>query len=236
MSLSNSKYILRERTKEIKNYLIFLKKIISNNAALFYSINNSKEKIEKDLTHTLKANAYLLYYNVIEAVVSTSIIEVHEVIKNSDIKYSINDLNNKLSQEILEKFKKNGSNDYQKSSENIGKWLIEDWIKQHKIKVDNQQNPLISGNLDGRKIIEIAQKYGMETSILKNPKNTSPEKAKVLRNNLAHGNTSFRDCGKDLAINDVFNDAVGVIIFLRRYLRVVESYLDKKLFLLANNL
>ena len=234
-SLLLSRNILNERTKEIKLYFTFLKYIIEKNAKLHLQDENIIVPINRDLGHTLKANGYLLLYNAIEAVCSNSFIDIHQSVEH-DLKNGISDIslekmNVKLVQQVLKRFKASGNVDYAllQAPPKTGTWLIEQWIEDHKKEVSKQKNPLMSGNLDSRQMRELADKYGFDSlESLNMPRNEGPKKAKENRNNLAHGHQSFADCGRDLTYQDVVRDAVGVIIYLRRYVCAVEKYIQHK--------
>lgn len=234
-SLLLSRNILNERTKEIKLYIHFLKCVIVKNAKLQIQEEQISIPINRDLGHTLKANGYLLLYNAIEAVCSNSFIDIHQSVENelknesSDI--SVEKMNIKLIQQVLKRFKASGNVDYAllDNPPKTGTWLIEQWIEDHKKEVSKQKNPLMSGNLDSKQMRELAEKYGFNTfGNLMMPRNEGPKKAKENRNNLAHGHQSFADCGRELTYQDVARDAVGVIVYLRRYVCAVEKYIQQK--------
>lgn len=248
-SLLLSRSILNERTIEIKLYLDFLKTIINKDAKLLIktekiTINNNtvftKTKrrsisIEKDLSHTLKANAYLLLYNAIEAVCSNSFTDIHDSVEK-DLKkeksdFSVEKMNINLIEQVLKRFKASNNINYAllQTQPKTGIWLVEQWLEDHKTEVARQKNPLMSGNLDSKQMRELAEKYGFNSyGKLMMPKNKGPKNAKEKRNNLAHGHQSFTDCGRSLTYQDVARDAIGVIIYLRRYVRAVEKYIQQK--------
>lgn len=234
-SLLLSRNILNERTNEIRLYFNFLKYIIDKNAKLHIQEGNILFPINRDLGHTLKANGYLLLYNAIEAVCSNSFIDIHQSVeqelRNGSSDISLEKMNINLVQQVLKRFKASGNVDYAllKNPPKTGTWLIEQWIEDHKKEVSKQKNPLMSGNLDSKQMRELAEKYGFDSlANLKMPKNEGPKKAKENRNSLAHGHQSFADCGRDLTYQDVARDAVGVIIYLRRYVCAVEKYIAQK--------
>ena len=59
-----SQDLLRSRRKEVTGYLRFLEKTLKTNAAI-QSSGTAPLPLELELTHTLKANSYLLLYNTI---------------------------------------------------------------------------------------------------------------------------------------------------------------------------
>lgn len=234
-SLLLSRNILKERTREIKLYFDFLKCIIVKDARLHLPLDDKSISINRDLSHTLKANGYLLLYNAIEAVCSNSFVDIHQSVENElnndSSNMSVEKMNIKLIQQVLSRFKASSNVNYTQlqAPPKTGTWLIEQWIEDHKKEVARQKNPLMSGNLDSKQMRELAEKYGFNTfGNLMMPRNDGPRKAKENRNNLAHGHQSFADCGRDLTYQDVARDAVGVVIYLRRYVSAVEKYIQQK--------
>ena len=63
-------------------------------------------------------------------------------------------------------------------------------------------------------------------------KNTNNEnklhKVKTPRNNLAHGNISFAECGRNYGIGQLRETKKEVILYLRNILRNIKKYLDER--------
>lgn len=225
--------LLQERTAEIRLYLRFLRKVLNNNAELYFPHKKKTEIIEKELTHTLKANGYLLLYNAIEAVCAAAIEDIHGAIeaelKRGSPSFSVESLNIQLIQQVLRRFKASTKLEYKDITANPSRWLVEHWLKDHKLQVAEYHNPLMSGNLDSKAMRAIAETYGFDCyGSIHMPKNKSPQVTKQKRNDLAHGHESFVQCGRNLSLQDLVRDAVGVVTYLRRYLGAVEQFISKR--------
>jgi ABC-type microcin C transport system permease subunit YejB len=87
-----------------------------------------------------------------------------------------------------------------------------------------------SGNLDARKIREIAKKYGF----------TVPEKCdelidiKKFRNQLAHGEKTFSEIGREKSVVELIKINTRVIIYLRIILKNIRKFIDRKNYLASN--
>ena len=86
---------------------------------------------------------------------------------------------------------------------------------------------IFSGNVDAKKIKEIADKYGFshqtDSKFTKNGAKLVTVKEK--RNDLAHGEISFQECGKDYTIQDIIAIKNEVIKYLEEILNNIEQFL-----------
>lgn len=228
----SSRVLLTERTKEIFEYIKFLRIVLSTNASLHIPVDDKKILISKELTHTLKANGYLLLYNVVEATMTQAIEDIHTTIETRinelDSILVLDDMNPSLYAHILRRFKVGKEHIDNDVTPLSGRLIVKYWLRDHATLVKANQNPLFSGNIDGRKIFEVAQKYGYASfGVEGRLTNNSLLIAKINRNKLAHGEISFMDCGKSISAPDLIKDAIGVIRCLRHNLFAIESFIDQ---------
>lgn len=233
MSKLPCRALLQERTMEIRLYLRFLRKVLNSNAELYFPHSKTTEIIEKELTHTLKANGYLLLYNAMEAICAAAIEDIHAAVElelnGNNINFSVESLNIQLIQQVLRRFKASATLQYKHIKPDASRWLVEHWLTDHKLQVANNHNPLMSGNLDGKVMREIAETYGFDVyGSIHMPRNKSPQVTKQKRNDLAHGHESFAQCGRNLSLTDLVGDSVGVVIYLRRYVGAVEQFIRQR--------
>jgi hypothetical protein len=87
---------------------------------------------------------------------------------------------------------------------------------------------LFSGNVDGRRIRQVATEYGFLT-----PKKKSDLllTVKTHRNDLAHGNKSFADVGRDFDIVRLKEIQAEVLAFLEELLTNVANYVTTRSYL-----
>lgn len=224
-----------ERREEVFAYLRFLRAALARDSAICFPSQRRRFEfsLNKELTHTLKANTYLLLYNIVEATITQAMDEIHRAILNSGAE--LDELHPKLFMQILRRFQcsktvATTANTCTPSGHSLIKFWLDDYERQEKAN----RNYLFSGNIDGRKICEIGVDYGFASGdevADAHLRHGSLYVAKNKRNQLAHGELSFRDCGRDLIQNQIENDAVNLLRCLQRLIRTVNDYLGQKRYL-----
>lgn len=197
------------KVSEINLYFDYLKNTSFHNQELF--------KI-------LKANSFLMLYNLIESTVRNALEEIHNNINSENVSYidSVDELKAIWIEFQYKKFKEKSSkmiisnlNTISLDTINV---LYADYIK-------NKSND-ISGNLDRRKIEELAEKYKFDKN--KRVSGTELYTVKIRRNSLAHGEISFTEVGKAYNFNDLNKIKRVTFLYLKEMLFCMESYLIKK--------
>lgn len=217
--------LLKSRRKEVMGYLRFLERALATQAKL-ESPGLEPLPLELELTHTLKANTYLLLYNTVEAVMGQLVTEIHEDIKACGL--GVDDLTTPLYVEVIRALKRGEENITDIFAHPSGQSMVAYWLRNYEKKVLVNRNPLFSGNIDGRLILSIGEMYGFTTEFAANrAKLTHPalQKTKNHRNTLAHGERSFTDLGRGFSYSQVRDDAVAALRTLVRVRIEVDSYL-----------
>jgi hypothetical protein len=231
MGAELSRTLLRERTREVLAYIKFLELAVKKDAAIS-APGVSAMPLSKDLTHSLKANTYLLLYNVVEATMTQAIDDIHREVLASNAQ--LDQLHPKLFLHVLHRFKAGQSNVSQAWIAPSGPALVRYWIDDYVSRSNANRNYLFSGNVDGMAIREAGARYGFATgdqvadAHLTHP---SLQEAKNKRNALAHGEVSFRDCGQNLSVDDLRKDAGGLLRCLSRVVATIDNYLKQKQYL-----
>nr|ELR5046350.1 hypothetical protein [Providencia rettgeri] len=87
---------------------------------------------------------------------------------------------------------------------------------------------LFSGNIDSKEINEKSKIYGFSTSTeyehTKHGKQLST--VKQHRNDLAHGNFSFSEIGKNVSYQELENTSLEVIAYLDAIAKNIENYIQ----------
>jgi len=123
---------------------------------------------------------------------------------------------------------------FYKESVNVSK--LENHI--HAIATDVINNTLISfqegsefidlsGNIDKRKIQELAKMYGFDPVVAADKEKAGDDllAIKTTRNNLAHGRITFAECGKPVSIIQMIKYKDNAISYLEGVLSNIEDYI-----------
>ncbi len=216
-----------ERSQEVRSYFLFLKNI--DHGSIQLNIVNAKnkkpEKINDNLLKTLKATGFLLLYNLIESTMTNAIEAIFDELQKNNI--SFDDLRDELKKIIIDNIKDKDN----KSTDNLLA-SIQD-ISVDIISASFNKNRLFSGNVDAKKIKDIASKYGFSSTTDKRKTRDGIDllKVKTNRNDLAHGFKSFQDVGKIYFEDDLLEIEKRVTSYLREILRNIESYLSNQEYL-----
>jgi hypothetical protein len=201
------------RKQEIERYFQFLK------------ISPSITEIDVELEKTLKANGFLLLYNLLEATVRKAIEEVHDSFNLDKLKYK------ELIEEIQTLWITYKYNNFDSKKANFIQETIEK-IVDDEVNIDyadfvkkRKANDL-SGNVNADIVLELSDKYKFDKNKRVEGKNLDLIKRR--RNLLAHGNISFTDCGKNYSIQDMLKYKQEVFLYLQEFLTNIEKFINAK--------
>ena len=208
----------QERVNEIDLYFTFIEKIILKDSSLLFR-NGRKEKIDADLSQILRANGFLLLYNLVESCIKKSIEEIYFSIRRNGIKYD--DVKDGIKKEIIKYLRSD------KISPDTFILLVND-IAQDIVEHCFSSERIFSGNVDAKKIRDAAAIYGFSTKTDKRKTKGGINllTVKNRRNGLAHGDYSFRECGKDYTIQDMIKIKKEVTVYLKQILDNIENYIN----------
>ena len=180
---------------------------------------SSSMQIDDELSKILKANSFILLYNLIESTIVNSIKAVSNSIQNDELTYEQLSESIKrlwIKQEARKIREKNQSIELvQRIAETILNWEF------LSLQVDSVS---ISGNIDTQEIPKITQQIGWEQS--KDGRELVTIKNK--RNNLAHGEYTFSDIGKEYSIKDLEELKNKTLLYLDDVLSKVETYIAEE--------
>lgn len=224
--------LFARRTEEVLRYFDFLTAVTDNKADLLGVLqpDQSVKKVEnfvlsRDLVKTLRANGYLLLYNLVESTMTNAIDAIHQIFQAGSL--SFDDLRTEVQQIILKNFR--------------GVVLDENMIsnRSHPIQIAMLQigykkENLFSGNVDARSIRDTAKIYGFgiathDTSISRDGQRLLDIKNK--RNQLAHGKISFEECGHETSHDELIAITNETIAYLKAVLAGIEEYVTKRAYL-----
>jgi hypothetical protein len=213
------------RAQEVDEYFLFLERLIKEEIKLAVLENNGIQKIKSvnsDLAKTLKANGYLLLYNLVESTMRNAIEAIFDELSSNSV--SFDSVRIEIKKVILYNFKN-------RSPDNVHSKIKD--ISIDIITAGFSSKELFSGNVDRDEITRTARKYGFsyDTDYSKTKHGENLYSVMRNRNDLAHGNKSFAEIGKDTSIQELLQVKEEVIEYLKQILKNIEGYLIKKEYL-----
>lgn len=211
-----------KRLNEVTLYFETIKLLDNGDCSIICKDINggtTEKIIDGELAKIMKANGFLLLYNLIEATIRNSISAILNSISTDKLTFKLLSDNLKklwINQEI------NKTKDISKFKEKVSE--LSEKILNDKLLEFSNECVNISGNIDAQRIREIAKKFGYLE-----PKNgRGLQTIKDKRNQLAHGEFTFSDIGKNYTSNDLIDYKSEVVTFIENVLNNVETYINAK--------
>ena len=227
--------IFEERKREIELYFELLTDIIDREAVLIFPLPRdanadearTERLIGKELSHTLKANGFLLLYNLVEASMTAGFEDIHTQIEAEE-GLGADDLVDCLAHRAMRRFKSGVLEDASYFKHPASASILKYWLDDHKKLLRQEKSPLFSGNLDARKIREIGEEYGFSTVAGVQSDGRHLLAVKQKRNLLAHGTLGFRDCGREVSLPELLEIRRDVVAHLDGVVGNIEAYLSNR--------
>lgn len=217
----------KERKEEIDCYYKFLRQVTSQTYSLKNTRSNKDICLDSRIQKILKANTFLLLYNLIESTVMNSVLYMCQEIVKENIQYS------SIVEGLQKQWIKVHTRQHLKSPKDEKlrdgvKYIIDKTLKEF-IQFDGDYKIKYNDNIDTDVMFAIARDFGFKLNFAKSLKGGYRlGEIRINRNFLAHGNVTFSNCGQGLSMEDLTaykNDTYGV---LGKFLNVVKTYLEKK--------
>ncbi|MEG4964039.1 MULTISPECIES: MAE_28990/MAE_18760 family HEPN-like nuclease [unclassified Microcoleus] len=213
------------RAKNVDDYFVFLDSLEKQTTqlALLDPAGTYKiQSLDPELAKTLKANGFLLLYNLVESTMRNAIEAIFEEFKNKSI--SFDQLKPEIKLIVLQNLKN-------RSPKKI--YLTINQLSTDIITATFEREELFSGNVDARLIKEIADKYGFsyQTDFAKTKNGQNLVVIKSNRNDLAHGIKSFEEVGGYQAIEELLEMKEEVVEYLTQILENIKDYLENEEYL-----
>jgi hypothetical protein len=228
--------LLSDRNTEVTAYLEFLKVAVERRAVLSAKDGELQFPLTLELTHTLKANLVLLLYSAMEATLIQLLDEMHDAIGANCS--SADALNAQLLRVVLRTVKKDSKTTVLSSASPLHTSLFRYWMDDWTSRTSGKDKRVdgISGSVDSLVFYEQLKKFGV---VAKTPNDRPPahltdatlQKVKTNRNELAHGEKSFTDLGRDLSVESLATDSSTVFDTLRNIATEVDNYLRDQRYL-----
>ncbi len=218
----------RQRCSEVKRYIDFVQKMADHKVSKMASETPQGIRIvegydiDRELVKTLRANSFLLLYNLVESTMTNAVDAIHQSIRQENIDFdSLNDSLKRISIKNARKAleTKHGMNSFLAQQHPINFAVV---------SLGYNKRKLFSGNVDCESIFNTSKNYGFE---LPDPKrkwhslHNDLERVRDQRNALAHGRVSFQECGQETPPDYIKKVSWETMAYLRIVLWVVKSYI-----------
>ena len=199
--------------------------LLDNGACTIKCVNilgeEESKEVDTELSTILKANGFLLLYNLIEATIRNTIDAVLNSIHTSTVTFR--DLSDNLKKIWIKQETKNinGEKNHEKVMA-IAKAILDNEILSFERDCIN-----ISGNIDAQKIREILKQFGGDEISDGRDLKTIKDK----RNNLAHGEFTFSEIGRDYSVQELIKYKKETKDYLSNVLDEMQDYIGNQKYL-----
>ena len=223
--MSDLRDFFDERKDEVNTYFEFINHVgidhVGHKTIKFDSVN-SLTTTDK-LNQVLKSNCILILYNLIEGIVTQSIIYVIDKINDKNLKYE--ELHSGIKHMMLRTSSKKVTKDFSDMNLDLVRYIDSVFDEVFNVEFDkNIKKRILGGGGDFHDdfIIKNSKKIGIrfrrKENELRNIKND--------RNDLAHGSKSYAECSHTKTLREIKKQKTKVFRYLDAYVKAVDKYVD----------
>ncbi len=236
--MDDTKSIFDARCVEIKYYMDFIKSIEPDKTYIgmddVESIEQAQEVGDQERTNCipisnetkkiLKANVYLLLYNLVESTVRNTLQAIYNHFEVKGI--SFHEVRSELQLEVLKNLRRYIQNN---DVTNFNKQITD--ISKDIIYMTFNASDRFNGNVDAKFVREKVERMGFSVVVDAFARDgVDLLSIKYQRNSLAHGELSFCDCGKDLVASDLESMFERTKGYLAALIQSSENYITQELY------
>lgn len=240
--------MMTDRESEINQYFDMLDFLDKNSTNGYPTLNSKNNTFSIDAIHLhiMVANAYLLLYNYIEAIITQSLSTLSEHIKNQSQPITA------FKEPIQKEWLTNGLllNDAKTSIETRLSYGLKLLEQLHTNTMHISVSKGGGGGFNNEEIVKLAKKLGIDMTVTSNMtkrltnvnsrkyrhqgrnKDTCMKEITRERNRLAHGEITFGECGKNCSIPDLIVIKQVTFDYLELFVNSMQTYINKKEFLI----
>jgi hypothetical protein len=215
---------LEERQREFSSYLNLLTHLEVRMLPRAEAKKRTGDLPNSESYKTMKATAFLMLYNIIEATIIGAIAELYSTIEIEGCAFS--DVSAKV-QEIWidQRFwippdEATPATYQRRAAEMLREIMANTSLSLH------AQRLRIGGSIDAAKVRSICHKHGCKLSVHRGSRGgVELSTVKTERNDLAHGTKSFVECGQSYGISDITRISRECFTFLRGFVRSLDAYI-----------
>jgi len=201
---------LYQRAKELTSYLRHVGSVSEC----------ARSEPEKAIARSLRAAAYLITYNLVEATARNAVRAVFDRLKDESI--SFDRLTVQLKLLLLTHTRRKSPQALAEAFANIATDIV--------VKVF-EPGALFSGNVDARTLRDTARKIGYKQNSTTGRAAPALLTVKNNRNDLAHGHKTFSDIGRDTTVPDLRMHAAQAIRYMCEVVRNIEKFVKDREYL-----
>lgn len=184
----------------------------------------SRIAISNETKKILKANVYLLLYNLVESTVRNTLQAIYDHLETKGV--SFHDVRDELQLEVLKNLKRYIQN---KDVVNFNQQIND--ISKDIVYMTFNPSDRFNGNVDAKLVREKVEKMGFSVVAEAFARDgVDLLSIKSQRNSLAHGELSFCDCGKDLVASDLDDMFERTKAYLAALIQCSEGYIAQELY------
>lgn len=232
------------RKEEIEQYFIFLQNIENDFRLVSNYQKNSSFTIDDELLKVLKANGFLILYNLVEATILNCVTAIFDEIKLNNLSYSnVSDNIRKYWSKHIYRFDEKISEEKLLREKFYN--IVEKIISNVALEISDRLE--YGGSIDAKIMKKIANELGVVLSLdyyREDLHGKALVDIKKNRNDLAHGKKSFSDIARDITYNGVITTkedgtivilSFGLVHFknytlehLENFISSIEDYIKNK--------
>ena len=208
------------RSAEIENYFRFIEALTDGTAALNAAGGTSPAMTQENfesLVKTLKANGFILLYNLIESTMKNAIEAIFDEFRTQGVSFDA--CREEVRQIVIANLKSHNPDKIFFSLNPIAEKVLTETFRKEKA---------FAGNVDAAKIRAVAAEYGFQNPRAKGDNLLT---VKTNRNDLAHGDKAFADVGRDYDVARLITIKSEVMVYLGEVLQNVGDYLTSRSYL-----
>jgi hypothetical protein len=214
----------QDKKREIEIYFVFLEIMQKENV----EINGVRFQADKEIKTILKANSFLLLYNIVESSIKGAIRAIYDSIRADGLTYQ------QVTDEIKRLWVRYKYSDIGKNNAGHGNYVerarkIVNEIVSSTILDMTGYKLRLSGNIDAENIRGLAKQYGFSFNVRAEAHGgTKLQTVRERRNHLAHGDMSFDECGRDFAFSELSQIKEEALFYLEDILHNIEEYINDR--------
>jgi hypothetical protein len=187
------------------------------NQPILNADNGMKFYVTQEMQCGLKAQFLIVLYNIVESTVCDCLNSFYDSIADDGLTFA--ELSDEMKAMWKNYLRRSSNPDYLKSDTELMGMVIH--FEDLAIN--------ISGSLDIRKIFEVFSKHGCKLDETNRDKySNSFLVVKNKRNNLAHGNISFSECGSNYMVSDLKKIKEDILDGMQEVVTQAKEYISNK--------